>query len=97
MFSFEELGKVIGDLGRIKEALKKLRVEVTEGPMSLTFDGLQEIVRVEIKPDALNNLALLEAKIGACFNKGVIESRLAAREEIERITGWNIPNIPGLI
>ncbi len=97
MFQFEEFGRIIGDLTRVKEALKNLRIEVTEGPISLALDGLQEVVRVKIKPEKGLNVAQLATQIATCFNKGVAESRVAAKEEIERITGWNIPNIPGLI
>ncbi len=97
MFQFEEFGKILGDLTRVKEALRNLRIEVAEGPVSLTLDGLQEVVRVKIKPEVGLNVAQLETRIATCFNKGVVESRLAAKAEIERITGWNIPSIPGLI
>jgi DNA-binding protein YbaB len=97
LFQFEEFGRIIGDLTRVKEALRNLRIEVTEGPISLALDGLQEVVRVKIKPESGLNVAQLENKIATCFNKGVAESRMAAKTEIERITGWNIPSFPGLI
>lgn len=97
MFDIEGLGKLIGDLGRVKEALKSLRIEVAEGPVSLTLNGLQEVVRVKIKPEAAKETGRLEAWVATCFNKGAVESRKAAKEEIERVTGWSIPSIPGLI
>ncbi|MEW6573939.1 MAG: YbaB/EbfC family nucleoid-associated protein [Bacillota bacterium] len=97
MFDLEGMGKLVGDLGRVKEALKRLRVEVAEGPVSLTLNGLQEVVRVKIKPEAVKEPGRLEAWVATCFNKGAIASRQAAKEEIERVTGWSIPSIPGLL
>lgn len=96
LFELEGLGKFLGEIGRVRDALKGLRVEVTEGPVSLTLNGLQEVVRVRIRPEAGKELARLEGWLGACFNKGVAASRQAAKEEIERLTGWTIPAIPGL-
>ena len=97
MFELEGLGKLLGDLGKVKEALENLRVEVTEGPVSLMLNGFQETVRVRLGPEAAKEFPRLEAWLGACFNKGVVASRQAAKKEIERITGLNIPSIPGLI
>lgn len=91
------MGKLVGEIGRVKEALKSLRIEVTEGPVSLALNGLQEVVRVKIKPEAAKEMSRLEASIDVCFNKGALASWQAAKEGIERITGWSIPSIPGLI
>jgi DNA-binding protein YbaB len=97
LFELEGIGKLIGDLGRIKETLQRLQINVKEGPVSLTFNGLQEVTRVQIGPEAEKEFHRLQAWFGTCFNKGVVASRQAAKEEIERLTGWSIPSIPGLI
>ncbi|MEW6447786.1 MAG: YbaB/EbfC family nucleoid-associated protein [Bacillota bacterium] len=93
----EGMGKLLGELGRVKEGLKKLRIDVSEGPVSLSLNGLQEVVRVKVDAQGAANVARLEAWLGTCFNKAIIASRQAAKEEIERLTGWSIPTIPGLI
>lgn len=95
LFEVEGLGKLLTEIGKIRDCLKGLRIEVSEGPVSLTFNGLQEVVRIKIAPGA-KDLSRLEAILGSCFNKGVAASRLAAKQEIERLTGWTIPAIPGL-
>lgn len=97
MFDFGEVGKLIGDLGHIKEGLKNLQIEVVKGPISLTLNGLQEVVRVTIKPEGAIDVKRFEMWVSDCFNEGVASSRQAAKEEVERLTGWNIPSIPGLI
>uniref|UniRef100_A0A7C1F7F7 YbaB/EbfC family DNA-binding protein n=1 Tax=Ammonifex degensii TaxID=42838 RepID=A0A7C1F7F7_9THEO len=96
LLELEGLGRFLGEISKVKEALKGIRVEVAEGPVSLTLNGLQEVVRVRVKPEAVKDLVRLESWLGACFNKGVVASRRAAKEEIERLTGWTIPTIPGL-
>jgi len=75
LFDIEGLGKLVGEIGRVKEALKCLRIEVAEGPVSLTLNGLQEVVRVKIKPEAAKETGRLEASVAACFNKGALASR----------------------
>ncbi|MEW6172500.1 MAG: YbaB/EbfC family nucleoid-associated protein [Bacillota bacterium] len=97
MFDFEGMARLMGELGRIKEALRGVRIETTEGPVSLTLNGLQEVIRVKVDGKGAGSQSVLEAKIAGCFNKAILASRRAAKEEIERITGWNIPDIPGLL
>jgi len=78
------------------EALRNLRIEVTEGPISLILNGLQEVVQVRLQPNGPQSVSRFEAWLAQCFNEGIRVSRKAAKEEIERITGWTIPEIPGL-
>ncbi|MEW6183895.1 MAG: YbaB/EbfC family nucleoid-associated protein [Bacillota bacterium] len=96
MFDFEGMAKLMGEFGRIKDALRNVRLEVSEGPVSLTVNGLQEVVRVKVDGKSVSSVSALESKIAGCFNKAVAESRRAAKEEVERTTGWSIPEIPGL-
>ena len=97
MFNLENIGKMINDLDQIKTALKNLRIEVKKGPVALTFNGLQEVIDVNIDPEENLNLERFERWLKDCFNEGIHSSRRAAKQEIEQITGLTIPDIPGLI
>lgn len=90
-------GKVLDDLGRLKEELRSLSLEVEDGGVRITFNGLQEVLRVRIAPEAATNISRLEAMVANCFNQGSIKVRERVKEEVTRVTGFNVPDIQNLL
>ncbi|MEW5761829.1 MAG: YbaB/EbfC family nucleoid-associated protein [Bacillota bacterium] len=87
--------KIMEDLGRLKEELRRLTLEAEagDGAVRITFNGLQEVLRVRIAPEAAANVGRLEAMVASCFNQGSLAVREKAKEEAARVTGLNLPDV----
>ncbi|MGO0121649.1 YbaB/EbfC family nucleoid-associated protein [Desulfothermobacter acidiphilus] len=96
MWDLSGLGDLLGKVGKIAGALQELRVEVQGRSVAMVLNGLQEVLRIRLAPEAVKDWAYLEADLARTFNQGVALSRQAARKKIEEVTGWSIPEIPGL-
>ncbi|HAG07873.1 MAG: hypothetical protein XD69_0039 [Clostridia bacterium 62_21] len=96
-FNLGQFGKVLDDLGRLKEELRNLTVESEDGGVCITFNGLQEVQRVRIAPEAASNIGRLEATVANCFNRGSLKVRERVKEEAARLTGLNLPDIANLL
>jgi|GEM_PF-1076454 len=96
-FNFGNFAKVLDDLGKLKEELRHLTLEVEDGAVRITFNGLQEVLRVRIAPDAATNIGRLEATVANCFNQGTLKLREKVKEEVARMTGFSIPDIANLL
>ena len=90
-------GKVLDDLGRLKEELRHLTLDSEEGGVCITFNGLQEVQRVRIAPEAAANIGRLEATVANCFNRGALKVRERVKEEVARLTGLNLPDVANLL
>ncbi|WP_165847636.1 YbaB/EbfC family nucleoid-associated protein [Ammonifex thiophilus] len=97
MWELSGLGELLNKVGKIAEALKELRVEVQGRWVTLVFNGMQEVLRIRLAPEGCKDIGRLEADLARAFNQGIILSRQAAKKKIEEITGWSIPEIPGLL
>ncbi|ACX53178.1 conserved hypothetical protein [Ammonifex degensii KC4] len=97
MWELSGLGDLLNKVGKIAEALKESRVEVQGKWVTLVFNGMQEVLRIRVAPEGCKDIGKLEADLARTFNQGLILSRQAAKKKIEEITGWSIPEIPGLL
>src|SRR5262245_15459167 len=73
-------------------------VNVGGGMVSATANGKQEIVRVTIDPQALQNpdKAMLEDLVVAACNQAIAQTKGFVQEEMQKVMGQlGLPNIPG--
>lgn len=93
--------KIMGQLQGLQQFLKDLTVEGTagEGLVKVMMNGQQNILGVrfdsdritEVEPEVLGQM-LVEA-----YNQAQAESKAKAKEEVSKVTGLNLSNLPGIL
>ncbi len=83
-------------LQKVQEELESLTVEGSAGGgvVKVVITGKQTVESVEIAPDAVEDLEMLQDLITAAVNDGLNKSQELASEKIGALTGGM--NIPGL-
>jgi len=102
MFDLHHIQKLQKDLSdrmeRVQEDLAGLFVEGTSGGgiVAVTSNGRQEIVKVKIKPEAVdpNDLEMLEDLVLAATNSALEKARELHESKVSQVTGGI--KIPGL-
>ncbi len=102
MFDIRQIQKIQKDLQdrmeKIQEELKKRTVEGTSGGgvVTVVANGQQEIVRVKIKPEAVdpNDLEMLEDLTLAATNSALEKAKELHESMVSQVTGGI--KIPGL-
>lgn len=100
--------KLIKDAGRLKEKLEEVQRALAEktvsasaggGMVTVTANGAQEILRVEIEDAVVaeGDKEMIEALVAAACNAALERSREMARQEIAQLTGGLGINLPGII
>ena len=88
--------------GRLAEAQERLRHRMVEatvggGMVTAAANGRLELVRLNIDPSVVNSrdLEMLQDLVVAAVNEVMRRAQEVAREEIQQVTGFPIPNILG--
>ena len=83
-------------LQKVQEELESLTVEGSAGGgvVKVVITGKQTVESVEIAPEAIEDLEMLQDLITAAVNDGLTKSQELASEKIGALTGGM--NIPGL-
>ena len=83
-------------LQKVQEELESLTVEGSAGGgvVKVVITGKQTVESVEIAPEAVEDLEMLQDLITAAVNDGLTKSQELASEKIGALTGGL--NIPGL-
>ena len=83
-------------LQKVQEELESLTVEGTAGGgvVKVVITGKQTVESVEIAPEAVEDLEMLQDLITAAVNDGLTKSQELASEKLGALTGGL--NIPGL-
>lgn len=93
-----QIQKMQADLMRVQDELKGKTVEGTAGGgvVKVTANGHQEIVGLEISPEAVdpNDVEMLLDLIVAAVNEALRRSREMATTEMAKVTG--VAGLPGL-
>ncbi len=86
------------EISRIKQELAGMKVTATAGGgmVEVTANGKQRIVDIKIDPEVinLNDKEMLEDLIVAGINQALERSQELANEEISKVTGGILNNLP---
>ncbi|MDI6710734.1 MAG: YbaB/EbfC family nucleoid-associated protein [Bacillota bacterium] len=88
------LGGLFGNLETVKKALADIVVEAGNEYAQVTVNGLQKVLKVRLGPFQPANVAQLEAALASCFDEAMALARLRAKDELERILGFKVPEMP---
>lgn len=101
----KQVSRMRKDMDRVNEGLKQRYVEASVGDalVSVTFNGQQELMKVEIDPGAVEpgsdgrvDLEMLEDLITAAVNQGIEKSKKLMNDEMDKVTGGMASGLPGL-
>lgn len=72
--------------------------EAGGGMVKVTANGRQQVVKVQIEKEVIDptDPEMLEDLVVAATNKALEEAAKMAQEEMAKVTGGMLPNIPGL-
>jgi DNA-binding YbaB/EbfC family protein len=95
----KQVQKLQGEMARLQEELGERTTEATAGGgvVRVVVNGRQEVVRLEIKPEAVDpeDVEMLQDVIIAAVNEALRQSREMVAREMGRLTGGL--GIPGLV
>ncbi len=96
---FGMLQKIQKEMAEVQEALEEMTVEGTAGGGMVTVgaNGKQKILSVKIDPEVVDvdDVEMLEDLIVAATNQALDNSRDLAQEEMSKIAGGMLGNLPG--
>ena len=77
---------------------KTVTAESGGGMVKVTANGRQALVKIQIDKEVINpeDVEMLEDLVLAATNKALEDAAKMAHEEMAKITGGLMPNIPGL-
>ncbi|RYD06202.1 hypothetical protein N752_04755 [Desulforamulus aquiferis] len=94
------MSKIIGQMQGLQETLKSLTVEGNggNGVVKVIMNGQQNILAVRFNPDLVGQIDPIELgqMIIEAYNTAQSNSKEKAKEEVSKITGLNLANLPGL-
>ncbi len=96
---FNLLQKVQKEMAKLQDELEDMTVEGTAGGGMVTVEanGKQKILSVKIDPEVVvpDDVEMLEDLIAAATNQALDRSRELAQEEMQKIAGGVLGNLPG--
>lgn len=96
----KQLQKMQEKMAQVQEGLETKTVagESGGGMVKVTANGKQQLTAITIKAEVVNpqDVEMLEDLVLSAANKALEESSRMAQEEMAKVTGGMMPNIPGL-
>jgi DNA-binding YbaB/EbfC family protein len=94
----KDMYKIQKEARKIKGELKNTHIEAETEGVTITINGEQEVIKVEITDEAIQNAAekkkSLEEALEKAFNKAIKKSQQIGAEKMKDIMGGM--NFPGL-
>jgi DNA-binding YbaB/EbfC family protein len=86
------------DLVQAELENKIVTAESGGGMVKITANGKQHIVKIEVEKEVINpdEKEMLEDLVLAAVNQALDRSTAMAAEEMQKVTGGMMPNIPGM-
>lgn len=97
--AMKQVQKMQADMLKVQEELAEKMVTATAGggAVKVEVTGKLEIKKVEIAPEAAEDLEMLQDLIVAAVNEGIKNAQDMAAAEMAKVTGnLKIPGMPGL-
>ena len=99
--------QMMEQMQKMQEAMARVQVDMANkivagdaggGMVRVTVNGKQQILKVEIARDVVNpeEKDMLEDLVLTATNQALEKAGALAQEEIKKVTGGALPNIPGL-
>jgi len=96
---FNLINKVQKEMAKLQEALEGMSVEGSAGGgmVTVVVNGKQKVLSVTIDPEVVkpDDVEMLEDLITAATNQALEKSRDMAQEEMQKIAGGVLGNLPG--
>jgi DNA-binding YbaB/EbfC family protein len=96
---FQLIQKLQKEMSQLQEALGDMHVEGSAGGgmISVTANGKQEITAIKIDPEVVtpDDVEMLEDLMIAATNQALEKSREMAQDEMQKIAGGMLGNLPG--
>ncbi|AEG58455.1 YbaB/EbfC family nucleoid-associated protein [Desulforamulus ruminis] len=94
------MSKVLGQVQNLQEQLKKMTVEGSagNGMVRIIMNCQQHVLGVRFNADQLDqyNPESLEQLIIEAFKQAQEKSKAQAKEEVQKITGFDLSSLPGM-
>lgn len=90
----KDLYKLQKQAREIKAKLKNTHIEAEHEGVTVTINGEQEVVKVVISDDAMQNKKKLEENLEKCLNKAIKKSQQIGAEMMKDVMGGL--NLPGM-
>jgi len=90
----KDMYKLQKNAKKIKKDLKNTHIEAEHEGVTVTINGEQEVVKVEISDEAITNKSKLEDSLEKAFNKAIKKSQQIGAEMMKEVMGdFNLPGM----
>lgn len=97
MNKFKDLYKLQKQAKEIKKKLQNTHIEAEVDGITVTVDGQQEIISVNISEDAYKNKKNMETNIVKAFNKAIKRSQQYGADQMQGVMGdMGLGGLPGM-
>jgi DNA-binding protein YbaB len=97
MNKFKDLYKLQKQAKEIKKKLQNTHIEAEVDGVTVTIDGQQEVISINISDEEMQNKKKLEANLVKALNKGIKRSQQYGADEMKDVMGdMGLGGLPGM-
>lgn len=95
---FGQLSEMKKNMENVKASLDDIHVigEAGGGMVKVTANANKRVLKLAIDPQVMNDHEMMEDLIVAATNKALEEAEKRGAEELSKVAGTMLPNLPGL-